>query len=78
MRKEWVQCFYNVNYNFKSPHAQSKFAYGFSWFKLLGESDCIKEQIIKLLPHDECDIYNLNLTSLTPFNKDVFESRDES
>lgn len=77
MRKEWVQCFWNVNYNFKTPQGRSKFAYGFAWFKLLGESEGIKEQIIKLIPHDERDIYNLNITTLTPFNEDVFEHRGE-
>ncbi len=68
-----VQCFYNVNFNLGAPTGQYKFAWGFGWFYLHGECRPLAEQLIEKLKYDDSEIFNLNLTTLTPFPDSVFE-----
>lgn len=72
-----VQCFYNVNFNLGDPVGQSKFAWGFGWFYLHGECKPLVDQVVEKLKYDKSEIFNINLTTLTPFPDSVFEQEDE-
>ena len=70
--KDWVQCFFNFTYNHGDYQGQLKFCYGFAYLKLCGDCDSVKDQLLRAGKLDEMEVLNFNLTSLTPFHKDVF------
>jgi hypothetical protein len=71
-----VQCFYNANFNLGSPDGQLKFAWGFGWFYLHGEVNPLVDQLVEKLKYDKDEMFNINLTSLTPFPDSVFEQEE--
>lgn len=78
MNKKPLQCFYNCNYNHGSPTGQSKFVWGFGYFDLIGdEVKPLSQQIIEIAKLDESEVFNLNLTSFTPFHDDLFEDSED-
>lgn len=72
-----IQCFYNCNYNHGACDGQSKFAWGFSYFELTGDdAKPLKQQLIESAKLNESEVFNLNLTSFTPFPDELFDSKD--
>lgn len=75
--KEWVQCFYNVNYKEGHYSGQSRAHYGFGYFHLCGDCEPLKGQILKAMGMSEDKVFNFNLTSFTPFPSQVFEDKPD-
>lgn len=73
-----VQCFYNVNFNLGAPTGQYKFAWGFGWFHLHGNATPFVDQLIEKLEYSKDEMFNINLTSLTPFPDSVFEQGEQA
>lgn len=73
--KEWVQCFYSLEYNEGYSHGQSKFAWGFGWFHLRGEPLPLVEQLLTYMEKDDTEVFNMKLTAFTPFHNNVFEDK---
>ena len=77
--KEYVQCFYNVNYNYGSSEGVSKYAWGFGVFHLLGNSAPLLEQVQNSIESSRGvstdDMFNVNITSFTPFPDEVFRTK---
>lgn len=72
-----VQCFYNVRFNIGSKTGCLKFAWGFSKFLLHNDDKPLLAQIIDILPFEENEVFNVNITALTPFPDSVFENEPD-
>ena len=73
-----VQCFYNVNFNLGVPDGKCKFAWGFGWFYLHDKNRPFLDQLIEKLEYSKDEVFNINLTSLTPFPDSVFEQKEQA
>ena len=71
-KKEWVQCFYNIEFKY---YGQEKFACGFHKFKLLGDGVNLVDQIKSVLCFDFEGVSDINIKALTPFHDNVFEAK---
>lgn len=70
-----VQCFFNLNYNHGSDGGQLKFAWGFAWFYLIDNEKPLYDQLIDAAKIEKSNVFNLNLTALTPFTNDTLEGK---